>query len=340
MPDSLWTFLSWLPDNPALTASVVLTLGVLLVNGWTDAPNAIAGAVVTGAMPFPLAAALAAVCNFGGALCVTAVNTAVAQTTFAVADFGNDPRLAGIALCAAMAAVVVWNSHQREPRPGCRSLRLRHCLERHRLSATGSVDQNHHGTSPANCRRIYFGPAGYGCGGQAARAGRSVPAGPSSDSRRHGLSSRGAGRSEIHGDLRPWHCFVPGWRGGANLFRAHVADYAVRPDHCPGDCPGGTPYYRKGGSGHGGADTPTWLCCRCSRRPVFGGSYGIGASRIHHPYPNHRAVGSHCAGGWTARPESLWCHCAGMAADLPWVWSNWLPHYKTVDQCLFFLKKE
>ena len=37
--------------NPLLLMAVTLTLGVILVNGWTDAPNAIATCVVTRCMP-------------------------------------------------------------------------------------------------------------------------------------------------------------------------------------------------------------------------------------------------------------------------------------------------
>ena len=32
------TFLSWLVTNPVLLITVLLTLGVIFVNGWTDAP--------------------------------------------------------------------------------------------------------------------------------------------------------------------------------------------------------------------------------------------------------------------------------------------------------------
>ena len=53
MPLSFSAFFTQLPENPALLLTTVLLLGVLLVNGWTDAPNAISAAVVTGALPFP-----------------------------------------------------------------------------------------------------------------------------------------------------------------------------------------------------------------------------------------------------------------------------------------------
>ena len=108
MPLSFFDFLGHMGENPALFLTVLLTGGVLLVNGWTDAPNAIAGAVVTGALPFRPAVALAAACNFLGVLCVTAVNVSVAETVYSIAFFSGGRDAALTALCAAMAAVVLW----------------------------------------------------------------------------------------------------------------------------------------------------------------------------------------------------------------------------------------
>jgi len=108
VPASLFSFLDLLRGDLPLTVTVLLTLGVLLVNGWTDAPNAITCAVVTHAMTFSGAAALAAACNFLGVLTVTAVNASVARTVYEIADFGGDAHAACIALCAAMAAIVLW----------------------------------------------------------------------------------------------------------------------------------------------------------------------------------------------------------------------------------------
>lgn len=108
MPLSFFDFLDQLAINPALFGTVLLTLAVLLVNGWTDAPNAIAGAVVTGALPFRTAVLLAAVCNFLGVLCVTSVNASVAETVYSIAAFGGGTRSALTALCAAMVSIVLW----------------------------------------------------------------------------------------------------------------------------------------------------------------------------------------------------------------------------------------
>ena len=108
MPLSFFDFLAQAGREPALLITALLTLAVLVVNGWTDAPNAIAGAVVTGAMSFRRAVLLAAVCNFLGVLWVTAVEPAVAETVYSIAAFDGGPEEASLALCAAMAAVVLW----------------------------------------------------------------------------------------------------------------------------------------------------------------------------------------------------------------------------------------
>lgn len=108
MPLSFFHFLAQLFENPSLSCTVLLTLAVLLVNGWTDAPNAIAGVVVTGSLPFRAAVLLAALCNFLGVLCVTSVNASVAETVYSIAAFGGGPKAALAALCAAMVAIVLW----------------------------------------------------------------------------------------------------------------------------------------------------------------------------------------------------------------------------------------
>lgn len=95
-------------QNPALALTTALTLAVLLVNGWTDAPNAIAPAVLTGAISFRRGVLLAAICNFLGVLCVTTVRPAVARTIYTIARFSGGPGRTLCALCAGMAAIVLW----------------------------------------------------------------------------------------------------------------------------------------------------------------------------------------------------------------------------------------
>jgi PiT family inorganic phosphate transporter len=101
-------FLSMLTTNPLLPVTVLLTLSVILVNGWTDAPNAIATCVSTRAISPKAAIIMAAIFNFLGVLVMTMVNSKVAMTIYNMVDFGGNTRDASVALCAALFAIVVW----------------------------------------------------------------------------------------------------------------------------------------------------------------------------------------------------------------------------------------
>lgn len=106
----LTEFLTQLTQNPMLIVSTILTLGVILVNGWTDAPNAIATCVSTRAIGVRKAIIMAAICNFLGVLVMTSINASVAFTIYNMVDFGGNSQLALVALCAAMAAIVIWST--------------------------------------------------------------------------------------------------------------------------------------------------------------------------------------------------------------------------------------
>lgn len=104
----LTEFLTQLTTMPSLSITVLLTLGVILVNGWTDAPNAIATCVSTRSMGARSAILMAAVFNFLGVLTMTFLNATVAQTIYNMVDFGSAADEALTALCAAMFAIVLW----------------------------------------------------------------------------------------------------------------------------------------------------------------------------------------------------------------------------------------
>ncbi len=101
-------FLRQLAMDPMFAVTAALTLAVILVNGWTDAPNAIATCVATGAMGMNAAIGMAAVCNLAGVLAMARFCPAVTAAVCSLADFGADARTASIALCAALFAVVTW----------------------------------------------------------------------------------------------------------------------------------------------------------------------------------------------------------------------------------------
>lgn len=105
---NFFDFLKQLTQSPALLITVILVLGVVLVNGWTDAPNAIATCVSTRSISPKKAVFMAAVFNFLGVLVMTAISKEVAFTVYKMVNFGENYDYALIALCAALFAIVVW----------------------------------------------------------------------------------------------------------------------------------------------------------------------------------------------------------------------------------------
>lgn len=108
MTINFYDFINQIIQNPFLLIIVALTLGVILVNGWTDAPNAIATCVSTRSLSPKKAIIMATIFNFFGVLVMTLISRAVAQTIYNMVDFGNDANNALIALCAALFAIVTW----------------------------------------------------------------------------------------------------------------------------------------------------------------------------------------------------------------------------------------
>ena len=106
--DSILQFWEQMTASPLLFIAVTLTMGVILVNGWTDAPNAIATCVVTRCMSPKAAVLMAALFNFLGVFVMTMINATVAETITKMVDFGADSNQAIIALSAALFAIVLW----------------------------------------------------------------------------------------------------------------------------------------------------------------------------------------------------------------------------------------
>ena len=109
MDVSLSYFVQQMATSPMLLITVLLTLGVIFVNGWTDAPNAIATCISTRCMRVRPAILLSAAFNFLGVLVMTQINASVASTISNMVDFGGDTHEALIALCAALFSIVVYS---------------------------------------------------------------------------------------------------------------------------------------------------------------------------------------------------------------------------------------
>ena len=109
MDVSFFYFWREITGNPVLAVTIVLTLGVIFVNGWTDAPNAIATCVTTRCLEVRTAIWMGAVCNFLGVFVMTQINNSVASTIRNMVEFGSNTQDALTALCAALVSIVVYS---------------------------------------------------------------------------------------------------------------------------------------------------------------------------------------------------------------------------------------
>lgn len=105
---ALSDFLSVTFSQTSVFVTVIITLAVAFVSGWTDAPNAIASSVASRCISIRHAVIIAAIADFSGAVIVGLFNSKVTETVMNIAYFGNDSRLALLSLSAAMSAVVIW----------------------------------------------------------------------------------------------------------------------------------------------------------------------------------------------------------------------------------------
>ena len=94
-----------------LRMAVVLILGVIFVNGWTDAPNAITASVSTGAVSLRGGILLAAVFNFVGALTMGILNSSVLRSIGEMTmllDSGGEEAV--MILSAALLSIIIWST--------------------------------------------------------------------------------------------------------------------------------------------------------------------------------------------------------------------------------------
>lgn len=101
-------FITQVTEYPILLIITFLILGVVFVNGWIDAPNAIATCVSTRSIRPKNALIMASVFNFLGVLIMSLFSSTVAKTIYNIVDFGTDSSKALIALCSGLIAIVLW----------------------------------------------------------------------------------------------------------------------------------------------------------------------------------------------------------------------------------------
>ena len=95
-------------DKPVLFVVVLLVSAVILINGWTDAPNAIATCISTRAISPKKAIIMAVICNFLGVLFMTMISSSVTSTISNMGNFEGNSDQQLIAICAGLVGIVVW----------------------------------------------------------------------------------------------------------------------------------------------------------------------------------------------------------------------------------------
>ena len=85
--------------------SIILIYGVLLINGYTDAPNSIATVIFSKAMSYKKAILLSSICNLLGAVIGCFIDTSVAEFVFSFGNFGS---YASYAICISLLVMILF----------------------------------------------------------------------------------------------------------------------------------------------------------------------------------------------------------------------------------------
>ena len=101
--------LSLVLGNKILLLISLLIGGVIFVNGWTDAPNAITASVSTGALKMRTAVCIAAIFNFVGAFVMGIVNTSVLESVGNITMMIGEGNNSLLILGATLASIIIWS---------------------------------------------------------------------------------------------------------------------------------------------------------------------------------------------------------------------------------------
>ncbi len=108
MSVSLSEFIQQMIADPRFSVIVILILGVIMINGWVDAPNTISTCISTRSLNMKAAVTLAAIFHFFGVVIMTALCARVAETLYQLVNFNSSYYMGLIALSAALISIVLW----------------------------------------------------------------------------------------------------------------------------------------------------------------------------------------------------------------------------------------
>ena len=105
---SFMSFITELFSNPLLFILAISIFGVMIVNGKTDAPNAIATCISTRAITPRKAIIMAGIFEFLGVFIMSLFSSNVVSTIYKIANFGSNPNHAILAVSVGLISAIIW----------------------------------------------------------------------------------------------------------------------------------------------------------------------------------------------------------------------------------------
>lgn len=95
-------------NNFSFIAFLLISL-IIIVNGWTDAPNAITSSISTNTLSIKKAILISVIFNFFGIIIMSLISSELIETVSNLVVFPSNNKNSLIALCSGMISVIIWS---------------------------------------------------------------------------------------------------------------------------------------------------------------------------------------------------------------------------------------
>ena len=95
-------------NNFSFIAFILISI-IIIVNGWTDAPNAITSSISTNTLSIKKAILISVIFNFFGIIIMSLISRELIETVSNLVVFPSNNKNSLIALCSGMISVIIWS---------------------------------------------------------------------------------------------------------------------------------------------------------------------------------------------------------------------------------------
>lgn len=95
-------------NNFSFVAFLLISI-IIIVNGWTDAPNAITSSISTNTLSIKKAVLISVIFNFFGIIIMSLISSELIETVSNLVVFPSNNKNSLIALCSSMISVIIWS---------------------------------------------------------------------------------------------------------------------------------------------------------------------------------------------------------------------------------------